>query len=60
MRQVTRWYDAEVVYEGDVRNERFSGAVPRSATASKLLEVLELTRTVRFTIEDRKIIVKPY
>lgn len=61
MRQVMRWYDAEeIIYEGDVKNERFGGSVPRSANAKKLLEVLELTKTVRFTIDDKKIIVKPY
>lgn len=60
MRQVTRWYDAKIVYEGNVREERFTGSVPRAEAASKLLEVLELTRTVRFSIEDKKITVKPY
>lgn len=60
MRQVKRWYDAEVVYEGNVKDERYAGSVPRSENASKLLEVLELTKTVKFTIEGRKIIVTPY
>ncbi|HVU54989.1 MAG TPA: FecR domain-containing protein [Puia sp.] len=60
MRQVGRWYDAEIVYEGDVKNERFAGSALRSANASRLLEVLALTKTVQFTIEDKKIIVKPY
>ena len=60
MRQVQRWYDAEVVYEGDVKNERFAGSVPRSENASKLLEVLELTKTLKFTIEGKRILVKPY
>ena len=60
MRQVTRWYDAEVIYQGDVKDERYAGSVPRSENASKLLEVLELTKTVKFTIEGRKIIITPY
>lgn len=60
MRQAARWYDAEVVYEGDVRHEKFVGQVPRAENASKLLEVLALTQTVKFTIEDKKIIVRPY
>lgn len=60
MRQVKRWYNAEIIYEGDVKNERFAGRVPRSANASKLLQVLELTHAVRFTISDNKIIVRPY
>ena len=60
MRQVTRWYDADVIYQGDVKDERFAGSVPRSENASKLLEVLELTKTLKFTIEGKKIIVTPY
>lgn len=60
MRQVSRWYAAEIVYDGDVKDQRFAGTVPRSANASKLLEVLALTKTVEFTILDKKIIVKPY
>ena len=60
MRQVTRWYDAEIVYQGNVKDERFAGSVPRSENASKLLEVLELTKTLKFTIEGKKIIVTPY
>jgi len=60
MRQVARWYGAEVVYEGDVRQERFAGTVPRSANLSDLLRVLELTKTISFEIQDHKITVKPY
>jgi transmembrane sensor len=54
MRQVARWYDAEIVYEGNVQNEQFAGTVPRSANAAKLLEVLALTKTVEFTILIRR------
>ena len=60
MRQVQRWYDVDVVYEGDIQNERFVGKVPRSENASKLIKVLELTHTVKFNIIGKKIIIKPY
>ena len=60
MRQVSRWYDVSIVYEGHTKDERFAGSMPRSANASRLLEVLSLTKTVRFVIDDKTITVKPY
>jgi ferric-dicitrate binding protein FerR (iron transport regulator) len=60
MRQVSRWYGVKVVYEGDVKAERFAGYLPRSVHISQLLDVLSLTKTVKFTIQDQTITVKPY
>jgi hypothetical protein len=34
--------------------------MPRSANASRLLEVLSLTKTVQFVVADKTITVKPY
>lgn len=60
MRQIGRWYDVEIVYEGDVKDERFAGTVPRSSNVSELLNELSLTKTVQFIIEEKKIIVRSY
>jgi transmembrane sensor len=60
MRQVARWYDVDVRYEGDVLKRHFSGGVPRAANAAALLHVLELTKSVRFRVEGKQIIVQPY
>jgi ferric-dicitrate binding protein FerR (iron transport regulator) len=56
MRQVARWYDIEVVYEGKITTDRFSGKVARSANISEVLKVLQESG-VRFKIENQKIIV---
>ncbi|EDM34881.1 putative anti-sigma factor [Pedobacter sp. BAL39] len=58
MRQIARWYDVEVVYEGNVENEQFYGKIDRSYTLSEVLKVLELSN-VHFKIEGKKIIVSP-
>ncbi|WP_341838249.1 FecR domain-containing protein [Chitinophaga pollutisoli] len=58
MRQVERWYGAEVVYEGEVTHH-FVGTLPRNLPVSRLLEMLEMTGRVKFMIEGNKIIVKP-
>lgn len=56
MRQIARWYDVEVVYEGMVKEEQFYGKIERSYTLSEVLKVLELGN-VHFRIEGKKIIV---
>lgn len=56
MRQVNRWYDAQIVYEARVP-DHFVGSIPRNVQVSKLLTMLELTGRLRFRIEGRKITV---
>lgn len=58
MRQVERWYDVKVQYKGQV-NTLFGGSVPRSASVSRVLKMLEATGTVSFTVEDGTITVIP-
>jgi transmembrane sensor len=57
MRQISRWYDVEVVYDGEVGHETFSGVVSAKSNLSQVLKILE-EGGVAFKIEGRKIIVK--
>lgn len=59
MRQVSRWYNVEIVYKGDASKEKFGGRTSRFANVAELLEILELTDNVQFEIEGRRIIVMP-
>jgi len=56
MRQIARWYDVDVVYEGNVKDEQFYGKIERSYTLSEVLMVLE-RGNVHFRIDGKKIIV---
>lgn len=56
MRQISRWYDIEVVYEAPVNDYEFVGKLERSAKLSKVLKILELGG-VHFRIEENKLIV---
>ena len=58
MRQIARWYDVDINYEGKVPERRFGGKISRDNNASEVLKVLELSK-VKFRIEDKKIIVTP-
>lgn len=57
MRQIARWYDVEVVYEGPKPDIRFTGLMPRNDMVSSVLKILELTGGVRFIIDGRTISV---
>lgn len=56
MRQVERWYDVEVVYEGSIPEKKFVGTISRNIPLSKFLDILSYTG-VNFRIEGRKIFV---
>jgi ferric-dicitrate binding protein FerR (iron transport regulator) len=58
MRQVARWYDAEIVYEGKV-DHHFNATIYRKEPLAKLLKLLGETDEVHFKVEGKKIIVKP-
>ena len=58
MKQVERWYDAKVVYQGDVK-QLFNATILRSEPLSKLLHLLELNGYVHFKIENKTIYVLP-
>lgn len=58
MRQIARWYDVEISYEGKVSTEKFVGEVSRNSNVSEVLKILELNK-VHFRIEGKKITVLP-
>lgn len=58
MRQIARWYDVEVVYlKTPSESEVYWGTISRFENVSQILDILELTRSVRFKVEGRRIIV---
>jgi transmembrane sensor len=57
MRQVARWYDVEIVYEGPKPVNRFGGVIPRKSEVGDLLAVLEATHKVHFKQDGNKITV---
>ncbi|CAL1517930.1 FecR domain-containing protein [Chitinophaga sp. MM2321] len=58
MRQLSRWYDIDVAYEGEIPHRHFSGHVFRHLNLSEVLKILELSH-VHFRIEGKKLIVTP-
>ena len=59
MRQLARWYDVEVVYEGTtVKNDPLFVEVSRNTRLSDVLKVLQESGSAKFTIQGKKIVVK--
>jgi ferric-dicitrate binding protein FerR (iron transport regulator) len=56
MRQIARWYNVEVRFEGAVSDDRFWGKLPRDANVSQVLHVLQKEQ-IHFRIEGKTIIV---
>jgi ferric-dicitrate binding protein FerR (iron transport regulator) len=58
MRQVERWYDIDVAYEGDVPDRTFSGGISRDANLSELIRLLEVSK-IHFRMDGRRLTVTP-
>jgi transmembrane sensor len=57
MRQIARWYDVDIEYKGEPPSNEFNGSISRAEYARKILDALERTGNVHFSLEGRKIIV---
>jgi ferric-dicitrate binding protein FerR (iron transport regulator) len=60
MRQLSRWYDMDVSYQGDVSDIDLTGVISRREDADKLLKALETTQRVHFEVKGNKITVIPH
>lgn len=58
MRQIARWYDVEIHYDGKIEPQQFGGKLQKDLNLPELLDGLEKSQ-VHFKIEGRKVIVMP-
>ncbi len=58
MRQISRWYDVEVRYEGPITQARFGGDIERDLTLMQVLRILEKSQ-VHFRLEGKVLTVLP-
>ena len=57
MREMGRWYDVTIAYEGEVPDVEINGRCGRNVNASEAIRILAYTTGLQFRIEDRKIVV---
>ncbi|NML38772.1 DUF4974 domain-containing protein [Chitinophaga sp. G-6-1-13] len=58
IRQLARWYDLEIVYEGPVPEKRFAGMIPRNGALSGTLNVLR-GMGVDSRLNGKKLVIMP-
>jgi transmembrane sensor len=56
LRQISRWYDVDVEYKGNISPKVFGGQLQRDFNLSEVLEVLKETG-VHFKLQNRKLII---
>jgi ferric-dicitrate binding protein FerR (iron transport regulator) len=56
MRNVARWYDVEVVYEGNAAGVEVTGSIPRTANLSELIKMLAAI-DIEAKIDGKKLIL---
>jgi len=59
MKRISRWYDVDVVFPDNFKRKSFGGTVSRFDNVAEVLKSLELTGSVHFKIEGRRIVVMP-
>lgn len=55
MRKLARWYNVKPAYTGDMQGVTFSGTVSRYGNVSGVLNMLEMTESVRFNLKGTTI-----
>ena len=58
MRQISRWYDVEVEYRGNVGGN-FGGSISRNVNLVQVLKILESTGEIHYKMENNTIIIMP-
>lgn len=58
MREISRWYDVDIVYNGQ-SSRQFVGKIPRNMPLADVLKVLESTGWVHFQVAGKMITVTP-
>lgn len=56
MRQIGRWYDLDISYEGVIPEREFSGKIARNTLLSNVLKILEQSN-IHFRMEQNRIVV---
>jgi ferric-dicitrate binding protein FerR (iron transport regulator) len=59
MRQLSRWYNIEIEYKGDIPGGTFSGEIGRSLTLDQVLKGLTTTRIHYHIEKDNKLLILP-
>ncbi|KRT15887.1 hypothetical protein ASU31_12965 [Pedobacter ginsenosidimutans] len=57
MRKVSRWYNIEVEYQGQLPDVGFNARIDKYSDIKEVLKILQKSKAVHFKLEGRKVIV---
>lgn len=57
MRKIARWYNVKVQYEGKIPSRGLGGSMSRGNDLSKVLNMLQVTGLVKFSVKGKTVIV---
>ena len=57
MRELSRWYDVDIKFEGTAPGDRYNGAISRRATLSEVMQILRVAG-VQYTLNNKTIVIK--
>lgn len=58
MEQLARWYDIQVIYQGQITKKTFGGSISRSVSLAEALELIKRGAGVEFIINQKTVTVK--
>ncbi|NML22582.1 FecR family protein [Pseudoflavitalea sp. G-6-1-2] len=58
MKELARWYDVELKYEGDISDKELEGGFPRDKELQKVLEILESVADVKFELKGKLLTIR--
>lgn len=58
MNEISRWYNIELKYEGQVPGKKYTGSISRNARLSDVLEMLKTVSGASFDIQARIVTIK--
>jgi len=58
MRQLARWYDVDVKYEGVIPQKEYSGQISMNLTANQILDILSFNK-IHYRINGKTIVITP-
>ncbi|RZL40688.1 MAG: FecR family protein [Pedobacter sp.] len=58
MRQISRWYDTEVIYNGSIPVKEYTGKIPRNSHVDDLIKMLSYSG-IHCKVENNKITINP-
>jgi hypothetical protein len=58
MKEISRWYDVEIIYTDSIPSDEFTGFISRKVKLSAVLKILEQGGGLKFSIQKKKIRIK--